>query len=97
MIAERIKSLRSNFLKIFPASKIFFLAQDIKHGLWWFNATRRLRRTGHLPDWQSSDYLDILKGVEKQSAGTKWNKYLIKSVSGSNNNTTAASHRKMAT
>lgn len=51
--------------------KIFFFPEDIKkHGLRRFNATRGLWCAGYLPYGQPADYLDILKGVEKQLGGT---------------------------
>ena len=75
--------------RIFPQTppelaKIIFFSQDINnHGIRRSNAARRLRCSGYLPDRKPANYLDILKGVEKQLGGTKWNKYLIKSISGS--------------
>jgi hypothetical protein len=57
--------------KIPGVAKIFFSWKCIKqNGLWRFDATRGLRRTRYLSDRQSSNYLDILKGVEKQSVNT---------------------------
>ena len=66
-------------------AKFFFFPPGInRHGIRWPYAARRLWCTGYLPYGKPADYLDILKGVEKQSGGTKWNKYPGKSVSGSN-------------
>ncbi len=43
--------------------KIFFLCPDINNnGLRWFDATRGLRRSRYLPDWQSPDHLNTIRG-----------------------------------
>jgi len=64
-------------------SKIFFSLQGIIiHDRWGADAIGSLRGPGRLPDWQPSDHLNILKGVEKQPADDNWYTHLIKSVSG---------------
>ena len=91
-------SNRETRKRMFPElAKIIFSGGGINnYGIRRFNAARRLRRAGYLLNGQPADYLDILKGVEKQLGGTNWNKCPIKSISGSkkslNRRTTAASH-----
>ena len=66
-------------------AKIIFFYLNITQYDWRRpHATSSLRCPGCLPDWQPSDYLDILKGVEKQPADDNWYTHLIKSVSGAN-------------
>jgi hypothetical protein len=66
------------------AKIIFFYVSIITNDRGRLDAVSSLWCPGCLPDWQPTDYLDILKGVEKQPADDNWYTHLIKSVSGAN-------------
>ena len=67
MVRTKMPGRGKNFPEL---PKIFFSGLDIKHGIRWPYAARCLWCSRYLPDGQPSDYLDILKGVEKQLGGT---------------------------
>ena len=63
---------RPGFGKLPGPAKFFFSREGINtNGIRRFDAARCLWCSGYLPYWQPADHLDVLKGVEKQSGGTK--------------------------